>query len=192
MNKCDVCGGEFRSKFGEMYLCHRHYMQMYLHGKITMVNHRSSSSDFIINNDCCEIILRNKNGDEIARTKIDTEDLDMVKDNRWCLNCNNYVHNGKIFLHNIILNKKNGYIIDHINHDILDNRKINLRYATRQQNLFNKLSKGIRKTSNNKWQAYINKNKKFIGLGSFINKEDAINARRDAEQKYFGEFAYQY
>jgi hypothetical protein len=32
-------------------------------------------------------------------------------------------------------------------------------------------------------------NKKHISLGYYENKEDAIKARKEAEKKYFGEFA---
>ena len=33
-------------------------------------------------------------------------------------------------------------------------------------------------------------NNKEVYLGSFLNKEDAIAARRDAEERYFKEFSY--
>ena len=44
----------------------------------------------------------------------------------------------------------------------------------------------------NKWNVKIMLNRKSIFLGRFnFNKEqDAIKARREAELKYFGEFAY--
>jgi len=35
-------------------------------------------------------------------------------------------------------------------------------------------------------------NNKVIHLGYFINEQDAIDARRNAEQKYFKEFAYNF
>ena len=44
--------------------------------------------------------------------------------------------------------------------------------------------------SSNKWMAYIAINKKQIHLGLFSKKEDAIKARKEAEEKYFGEFSY--
>ena len=39
-----------------------------------------------------------------------------------------------------------------------------------------------------KWQAQIIVNKVQKHLGCFINKEDAIQARKEGEIKYFGEF----
>lgn len=42
--------------------------------------------------------------------------------------------------------------------------------------------------SRNKWNAEIRINSKKINLGYFINKEDAIKARKRAEIKYFGEY----
>lgn len=43
---------------------------------------------------------------------------------------------------------------------------------------------------NKKWVAYITVNKKQIFLGSFIKKEDAINARLEAEITYLGHYKY--
>ena len=39
-----------------------------------------------------------------------------------------------------------------------------------------------------KWRARIMIDYKSIVLGSYINKEDAIQTRIEAEKKYFGEF----
>jgi hypothetical protein len=89
---------------------------------------------------------------------------------------------------------------DHINHNPLDNRKENLRKATRTDNNRNcSLSKnntsGVTGVSwnkrNNNWRARIMVDKKSIEIGQFSNKSDAIKARLEAEIKYFGEFAPQ-
>lgn len=40
-----------------------------------------------------------------------------------------------------------------------------------------------------RWQAKLRVNGIDKYLGSFVNKQDAINARIAGEQKYFGEFA---
>jgi hypothetical protein len=42
------------------------------------------------------------------------------------------------------------------------------------------------------WRAHIKINQKQIHLGYFIQKDDAIKARRLAEAKYFKEFQYKW
>lgn len=42
----------------------------------------------------------------------------------------------------------------------------------------------------NKWRAYIEYDQKYIHLGLFDTKEEAIKARKLAEIKYFGEYRY--
>jgi hypothetical protein len=88
--------------------------------------------------------------------------------------------------------------IDHRNGNGLDNRKENLRLATRSQNIANsKLhrdnSSGIKGVyldkATRKWRAQIGFNYRVIQLGRFVDKEQAIRARRGAQQAMFGEFA---
>lgn len=174
--------------------CSKHYQQMKLHGKI-LKRTRYDENKIIDCGDYCEICLYSGCSEqkEIARTKIDKNDLDKVKKYKWGLNKQGYVRNAsnKKFLHQLILGKKKGFITDHKNLDPLNNRKQNLRFATHQQNQMNRKCKGyywdkIAK----KWMAYIEKNKKRICLGLFTNKQDAIKARRKGELKYFGDFAY--
>ena len=40
------------------------------------------------------------------------------------------------------------------------------------------------------WRSRIGVNKKTIELGYFDKFEDAVKARKEAEEKYFGEFSY--
>lgn len=81
--------------------------------------------------------------------------------------------------------------VDHINHDKLDNRKLNLRICTSSQNSHNRNVKGIScNEEGNKCKARICFDGRQIHLGYFNTKEKAIMARRKAEKKYFGEFAY--
>jgi hypothetical protein len=88
--------------------------------------------------------------------------------------------------------------IDHINGEKSDNRIVNLRECTLLQN-----GKNCKKKSNNtsghtgvyfdkstnNWKASIKVNWKNISLGRFANIEDAIKIRKEAEEKYFGEWA---
>lgn len=89
---------------------------------------------------------------------------------------------------------------DHIDRNSLNNRRYNLRPATTQENNRNH-SKSKRNTSgytgvywnkaNKKWCSNIRVNNKTIYLGSFDLIEDAVKSRKEAEQKYFGEFSPQ-
>jgi len=88
--------------------------------------------------------------------------------------------------------------VDHINGNRLDNRISNLRLATNTQNSRNaNISKNNTSgvtgvtyyTAAQKWMAQIMVDRKNVYLGIFLAKEDAIKARKQAEDSYFGQFA---
>ena len=136
----------------------------------------------------------------------DLEDYDLIKDYYWRIDSLGYVvsNDGKkiIKMHRFIMGfPEKKYDVDHKHGKETrnDNRKNNLRIATRSQNLANKdlisnNTTGITGVSWNKqrntWRANIGVNKKRINLGTFENFEDAVKARKEAEEKYFGEFSY--
>ena len=157
-------------------------------------------NDIVIYNDYAEIVLYDRYNNEKCRALIDLDDIDKVKKYKWGLE-NNYVSasiNGKrVKLHRLIMNCPDDKLIDHINHNTLDNRKINLRICTSSQNQMNTNkridnSSGVKGVNWNKskerWQAYITIDKKYIYLGTFKNKDDAIKARNEAEEKYQKDF----
>ena len=134
----------------------------------------------------------------------DIDDYDKIKDYCWYINGRSYVEarditqkKSHILFHRIILPDEK--TIDHINHKKNDNRKLNLRSVTSSQNGMNR---GVLKNnasgytgvyhnkSNNKWYALIRVNNKLIYLGQFTNFEDAVRTRKEAEEKYFGEYSY--
>lgn len=88
--------------------------------------------------------------------------------------------------------------IDHINGVPSDNRISNLRLATHQQNLFNKVEPANNTSgvlgvgwykANKKWRAYITHSGRQIHLGFYGSKDEAVAARKKAERLYFGDFA---
>ena len=157
-----------------------------------------SMNNYILYEDYAEIILYDKYGNEKARALIDLDDVKECRQFRWCYD--RYVRNWKIgSLHRFILKCTSENIVDHINHNVLDNRKNNLRICGVRENSINKCkmsnnTSGITgvywKKDRNKWGARIVVNGKCIYLGYFVNKEDAIKIRKEAEVKYFGEYRY--
>lgn len=165
-------------------------------------------NDFIFyeNGSWCEIILKDKQGYESMRAKIDIIDFDKVKNIKWCASEDKtikgfYVRggDGKIQLHNVIMRPSRDMVVDHINHNPLNNRRSNLRKCTLSQNQYNRKICSLNRSGytgvsffsrDKKWRAKITVNKKIIGLGYFKNKQDAVTARKKAELKYFKEFIY--
>lgn len=102
-------------------------------------------------------------------------------------------------LHRVILNAESKFEVDHINGNGLDNRRSNLRIATRQQNSANRVKgnfenatsafKGIYKRGEKRWVAQITINNENRHIGSFDNEENAARAYDAAALEAFGEFA---
>lgn len=101
-------------------------------------------------------------------------------------------------MHRQVVDVPDGMVVDHINRDSLDNRKANLRPATRAQNVWNSTKrkggtsryKGVSfKKHNAKWIARIYTKGREIHLGCFENETDAAKAYDNAAKKYHGRFA---
>ena len=94
------------------------------------------------------------------------------------------------------LNRGDKRCVDHINGNVLDNRRSNLRICTRQQNAYNKRNKalpksgfrGVRKAGT-RWQALIFEQGKTKVIGSFADVLDAARAYDAAAVRCFGSFA---
>jgi len=184
--------------------CQRHYNQLRNTGNILDINFNRTQLDYneIIKCDNhAEIILYNRNCYEKARALIDIEDIEKVKNYKWNCYDDLHIHNDDIWLHRLIMNcTDDNLVVDHINHNPLDNRKCNLRICTTQENNMNN-SLSISNTTGiigihyikkrNSWQANITVKNKVIVLGEFNNKDDAIKERLKGEVYYMKEFAPQ-
>ena len=128
----------------------------------------------------------------IHKVLIDVEDIDKCKEYQWRFDGKGYIVNHKVgLLHRFIMNATKGMDIDHIYHDKLDNRKNMLRECEHINNTQNIKSK-FYICEDKKFIAKIVVNKNIINLGRFNTKEEAIQAKREAEKEYFGEYAYNY
>lgn len=136
-------------------------------------------------------------------------DYEYINRFKWCAVKNKniyYAMNQRIFMHHLVLPLKKGRIIDHRNHDGLDNRYFNLRRCTHAENMQNsrvsknnKLGlKGVTeiftydyKTKEVclKFTAQITMDRKTIQLGYHDCPLMAKLAYNKAAVKYFGEFA---
>lgn len=143
-------------------------------------------------------------------TYVDNEDYDYLNQWKWHCNAGGYVvrnskydKSGKryaIFMHREILglSYKDGKYTDHINHNILDNRKKNIRVCTSAENQYNQKVynncltkyKGVSwHKRDKKWVAGIRVNKVLKHLGYFEDKMIAALIYDLYAVKYFGEFA---
>lgn len=101
-------------------------------------------------------------------------------------------------MHRQIIGAPQGFEVDHINGNRLDNRKINLRICTRTQNGRNQLPQVGRRSQfkgvdwfapRKKWRARIKVSGQSIGLGYFTHENDAARAYDIAAQEHFHEYA---
>ena len=98
--------------------------------------------------------------------------------------------------HRVIMDCPKGMVVDHINRDVTDNRKCNLRVTTQKSNSRNKESqtgkyKGVSWSNHaKKWRSVINVEGKPIHLGYYKTELEAAIAYNDAVEIYFDEYAY--
>ena len=96
----------------------------------------------------------------------------------------------------------NGLQVDHIDGDVLNNQKSNLRICTQQENAKNRKInknntsgiKGVSKTKRKEWrsktwQAIIGADGKNTHLGYFYTAEEAGRAYKKAAKELYGDFA---
>ncbi len=135
---------------------------------------------------------------------VDDEDYERVAARRWYLHEGGYAYTvlrtpgtrRKVFMHGFVIGHVAGKVIDHRNHDRLDNRRSNLRHATPQQNASNMRRWGVARYKGTfalrggaRWQARIYVEGSAIHLGTYRVQEDAARAYDAAARQHFGEFA---
>jgi hypothetical protein len=139
---------------------------------------------------------------------IDDSDAHLMVDGNWCIQKVGHLKyafrvegRGRVYLHRLITDACNGYVVDHINGNGLDNRRENLRVCTLAQNLQNRKRakhaihpyKGVSKSRHGRWEARIggtakNAKVKRQRLGAFNTIEEAAAAYDIAAVLMYGEF----
>jgi hypothetical protein len=138
---------------------------------------------------------------------IDASDIEIAEGRNWFAHKDHYTFyvkttkkgfkHVKLRLHNEIINPPEGFTVDHVNGDGLDNRRSNLRLATIHENNRNcrirKDNKSGKKgvswhKRSNKWVAKIKYGGKPIYLGSYETIDDAYVAYCKALERLHGEF----
>lgn len=183
--------------------CSKHRSQYKTHGKI-LDRTRFDSNEFIEYEDYYEMLLYDRYGNEIARTKISKCDYEELKQSKWCYSKSTgyvygHIDNNKVALHRYITKANGDEVPDHYNRNKLDNRRDNLFVVDKFVNSWNSLKTGIEdyikgvnyNNRDNVWRARLYCKKQLRLDESFIKKEDAVIARLKAEKQWFGEFAPQ-
>lgn len=164
-------------------------------------NEYRTKDNIIIKKDDKDVYLKASNSEDIFI--IDLEDYELIKQYCW-LACKD--NSGKtriksverkthinVILPRIIMNcNDKNILIDHIDGDTLNNRKSNLRKVTPSQNHVNSRrshNAGIQ-FYKNAWCVTIGENNNIHYLGRFKTYEEALEVRKQAEEKYFGEYSY--
>ena len=143
---------------------------------------------------------------------VDPADYDLLHKHKWRLNRSNRTYYAfrtvsrgpllkprVIWMHRFLMNPPDDLLVDHHNHNGLDNRRSNLRLATDSTNQQNARKRNCKTTSRfkgvdfvkptGKWRARISVNGKRLFLGSFTDELDAAMTYDEAAKKYFGEYA---
>ncbi len=129
-------------------LCSKHYSQLRRYGKIFKYSSRDKTNHIEILEDHAEIFLIDKNNEICAKALIDLDGVDKVKNIKWHrseLQRSTYycLSNDPKWkrIHRLIMGVTDkNIVVNHINHNGLDNRKNNLRICTNSQNICNCLT----------------------------------------------------
>jgi len=147
---------------------------------------------------------------------VDADDYDRLNKYKWCVSRarhTNYamrrtkgkrvkgkrVNRKLVLMHRFIMNAPRHLVVDHRNHNGLDNRRENLRLCTRAENSRNRRPfrlngskyKGVSWDKERKlFVASIRCNGKYYHLGRFKSEIKAAKAYDKKARELFGEFAY--
>lgn len=146
-----------------------------------------------------------RDGECVAHAVVDRADAQLVLPWRWRLLATGYVMAQRggmfVYMHRLVAGAGPADVVDHWNQDKLDNRSVNLRICSSQQNSANRQPdrrrlgtssrhKGVSwDKSRKRWAAYIHIDGKTRSLGRFHDEIEAAQAYNAAALATWGEFA---
>lgn len=197
--KCDICGKMFRRKQCKISRAEKHYCSNDCRYKGQEAPKRTSWIDR-------DVVYLELTKGMVARLNVNDKNLCNMN---WQLNKGyaakkNNKERKHIYMHRVIMEKmlgralNNNEFVDHNNGDRLDNRRDNLRTATKQENAANSLKpiksggkyKGISfDKKRGKWRARIRCHGIDKHIGYFDKEKDAAMAYDKEAIVLFGDFA---
>lgn len=143
--KCEICGKEFNTRQKRI----EENKGRYCSKKCADISKRKSNKIIIKENHAEIVINSQKYGEKIAL--IDIDDIDKISSYSWNLKpskrgqfyIKTSVAGKELKLHRLITNCPDNLVVDHINHNTLDNRKVNLRNCTVVENGRNKYNSRV-------------------------------------------------
>jgi len=184
--KCDDCETKPIAK----KLCNRHYLQMKRHGRLIQSSREDRGAVFKDGEHYLPLGVGAKDGYVL----IDERSVHLAK-YKWSLS-HGYPYSSAGLLHRVVMNAPRGTDVDHVDGDVFNAKRENLRLCTRAQNNMNRKVdnktgyKGVywHKVAN-KWAARIMFKRQSYHLGLYTDIQEAAVAYNKKASELFGEFA---
>lgn len=196
---CEACGRRHNGKYSSKY-CRKHQHQLSKYGRLLDNNPRTKfdPNEFrFVGNDVVELDTYKVPTLDLDKTyKISALDYPEVSKYKWST-ARGYARTtstdtgGILYLHKLIMHPKRGQQIDHINGDVTDNRRENLRIANTSLNQTNKGPmntlgiKGVNSHNNGSFHAYLTKDNKMYCSPTYRTLNEAAYARYILEQIFW-------
>jgi hypothetical protein len=137
-------------------------------------------------------------------TTVDAADYEWLSEYKWFARRNGtrmyaFCRKGgkQISMHRMIMRPRRGYVVDHLDHNGLNNRRCNLCICTQGENVANSRSHGglsgfvgVGRGRDNKWKAGITVRGKYYSAGQFSDPVEAAKARDRLAYDLLGDRAY--
>lgn len=201
LQKCEAnnCNRIAIAYFNKNKYCNKHWLRLYRNGTLELKGRKirckySKGKDYATG-------ITSKG----VTFKFSNSDWDVVTKHSWTTNKANYlvatINQKTVRLSRFLMKPHQNMVVDHINGDVLDNRRENLRITTQKNNSRNS-TVAINNTSGftgvkiihlrggkTRYRARITVNRKEIGLGTYDTIDEAVLARKKGEVKYFGKYS---